>query len=176
MDRRAAFRSFEFGVDDETGIERDRRAFRDALGRYPTGVAVATTRDAAGRPHGITINSFASVSLDPPLILWSIARRATTADAFLSAPYFAISVLAEHQEALARAFSWSAADRFAGVATVAGLGEVPLLETALAAFECQREAVHPGGDHAILVGRVARFRMRPGRPLLFHAGLFRGLE
>ena len=176
MSRSAAFRAWGFRAGEGRAVDHDRRAFREALGRFPTGVAVATTRDPAGAPHGITINSFASVSLEPPLVLWSIARRARTAPAFLDAPHFAISILAEHQEPLARAFSWPAGDRFEGVEVAQGLGGVPYLSAALAVFECRREAVHPGGDHAILVGRVERFQTRPGRPLLFHAGLFRGLE
>ena len=152
---------FGFEPDGAEPVDGDRRAFRRALGHFPTGVAIVTTV-AGDRPVGMTINSFASVSLDPPLVLWSVDLAAGFADAFTAADRFALSVLAGDQMALAR--------RFDGVATWAGAGGPPLIAGALATFECRREAVHPGGDHAIIVGRVDRFAARDGSPLLFHAG------
>ena len=160
---------FGFEPDGAQPVDGDRRAFRRALGHFPTGVAIVTTV-AGDRPVGMTINSFASVSLDPPLVLWSVDLAAGFADAFTAADRFALSVLAGDQMALARRFAADLDDRFDGVATWAGAGGLPLIAGALATFECRREAVHPGGDHAIIVGRVDRFAARDGSPLLFHAG------
>ena len=160
---------FGFEPDGAEPVDGDRRAFRRALGNFPTGVAVVTTI-AADRPIGMTINSFASVSLDPPLVLWSVDLAAGFADDFTTADRFALSVLAGDQIGLARRFAAALDDRFDGVPTWTGAGGLPLIAGALATFECRREAVHPGGDHAIIVGRVDRFAARDGSPLLFHAG------
>lgn len=169
--------ALRFSFEPGRGLagDPDRRQFRNALGRYPTGVAIATCLGPDGRALGITINSFASVSLDPPLILWSIETRSGAASAFANGPRFAISVLGEHQEGIARAFAWPEGDPFAKVAHEPGLCGIPLMTGALASFECRREAVHPGGDHLILVGQVECFAYRSGRPLAFHEGVFLGL-
>lgn len=161
-----------YGFEPAPGlsVDHDRRAFRDALGRWPTGVAVAMTRDGGGAPVGITINSFASVSLEPPLVLWSIERTAGTAPAFLAAGHFSVNVLAAGQEPLARRFAM-ASDTGGLALGMAGCG-APLLDDALARFACRQESVYDGGDHAILVGRVLEFTMRPGAPLAFHEGRF----
>lgn len=164
-----------YGFAPAPGIEvdADRRAFRDALGRYPTGVAVAMTRDSTGKPAGITINSFASVSLEPPLVLWSIERTAATAPAFLAATDFSVNVLGAAQEPLARRFALASGT--GGEAPGASDSGVPTLGEALACFVCRRESVFDGGDHAILVGRVLDFSMREGSPLVFHEGRFLSL-
>jgi len=154
----------------------DRTAFRQALGRYPTGVTVVTARAGDGTPIGLTVNSFAAVSLDPPLILWSIGHDSTHASAFRAAEYFCVNVLAADQVKLARQFARADGDRFVDVALRTGIGEAPVFEHALSVFECGREAVHPGGDHAVLLGRVQRFATRPGTPLVFHESGFRGLS
>jgi len=148
-----------------------RRALRKALGAYATGVAVVTAR-AGQRLVGMTVNSFNSVSLDPPLVLWSVARTAPSAEAFAGAGHFAVNVLGHAQEHLAHQFARSAADKFDGVAWTEGLGGAALVEGAVAAFECARHAVYDGGDHLIVLGRVERFASAPAAPLVFHGGAF----
>lgn len=151
----------------------DTRRFRDALGAFATGVCVVT---AAGtdRPVGITANSFASLSLEPPLVLWSPARASRRFAAFLAARDYAIHVLAEDQFALARHFAVNGYDFALDGVTVSADG-VPLLPGCLARFECRQEAVHEGGDHALIVGRVLRAASRAGKPLVFSAGRYGGL-
>lgn len=176
MTRRPPSDSFAFDTAYGLPIDHDRRAFRSALGRYPTGVAVVTALGADGRRIGITINSFASVSLDPPLVLWSIEEQAATREAFVAADYFAISILAHEQEDVARQFAMPLGDRFKGLHVYEGLGGIPLFDEALSVFECRRFAVYPGGDHQIILGQVERVSTRPGAPLVFHEGLFLGLH
>ncbi|HPD91750.1 MAG: flavin reductase family protein [Rhodobacter sp.] len=150
------------------------RAFRDALGAFATGVTVVTAPGAQG-PLGITANSFASVSLDPPLVLWSPARASRRFDDLVAAPHFAVHVLAAAQRDLAAHFSRHAQGfDLPGVAFSAQ--GVPVLPGCLAVFECAREAVHQGGDHAIVVGRVLAVRHRKGAPLVFHGGHFGGFH
>jgi flavin reductase (DIM6/NTAB) family NADH-FMN oxidoreductase RutF len=149
------------------------RPYRDALGRYATGVALVTAREAGGgAPLGITVNSFASVSLDPPLVLWSAARASLRHAHFSVAGAFAIHVLAADQAELAARFSRNGAD-FSGIGfTLSEIG-VPLLPDTLARFECVTETRHEGGDHTIIIGRVTRFA--PGRaaaPLIFAQGRY----
>ena len=177
----AGTRSFVPGPGQE-------RALRDALGRFATGVTVVTAPAAhaadAGaqtaphaRPMGITANSFASLSLDPPLVLWSPARASRRFTAFATADHFAIHVLAADQIGLARHFAGPGAGfDLPGIAPgiAPGLGGAPLLPGVLACFECAREAVHEGGDHAIVVGRVLRASLRDGAPLVFASGRFGG--
>jgi len=159
---------------------QDPRSLRHAFGRFATGVTLVTTRGAGGRPEGMTVNSFASVSLDPPLLLWSIRREAASRAAFESSGHFAVHVLAEAQRGLAERFARPAPDgggsRFEGLAWHPGRAGSPLLEGALARFECATEALHPGGDHVIMLGRVLAWELGEGEPLLFHAGRFRRAE
>jgi len=158
-------RPVEIGPDqvDTVGLRR-------ALGRYATGVTVVTTRAADGTPVGLTINSFTSISLDPPLVLWSLRRAARSFEAFRHGGHFAVSVLAAGQERLARSFTSAIEDRFAGARTRDGMGGCPLIEDCLAHFECQLESVLDGGDHAILIGRVLKASQREGEPLVFASG------
>lgn len=135
------------------------RAFRDALGAFATGVTVVTAQTPAGTV-GITANSFASLSLDPPLVLWSPARASRRFETFAAAGHFSIHILAEGQSDLARHFTRT------GELPPEGLGPV------LARFDCARHAVHDGGDHAIVVGRVLRAHHAPGAPLVFQGGRF----
>ncbi|HLI12491.1 MAG TPA: flavin reductase [Alphaproteobacteria bacterium] len=151
----------------------DRRAFRNALGRFPTGVTVVTTRTPDGHRIGLTANSFNSVSLDPPLVLWSLARSAGALSTFLAAPHYAINVLAADQIALSRRFASPCEDRFAGVAWREGLGGVPLIEGCTAWFECHNVHQYDGGDHVILVGQVERFTDAERPALAFHAGYYK---
>jgi len=150
----------------------DRRAFRLALGRFVTGVTVVTALSADGQKVGLTVNSFNSVSLDPPLILWSIDRRGSFYQAFAVAPRFAVNVLCADQMALARRFSGVPAERFDGVATLAGIDGTPLLPGCIAWFECRTRDRFDGGDHLILVGEVERFAQRPGQELLYFGGQY----
>ncbi|MCE6953298.1 flavin reductase family protein [Cereibacter sphaeroides] len=150
--------------------DADARAFRDALGRFATGVTVVTILAESG-PMGMTANSFASVSLDPPLVLWSPARASSRFDLFAGAEHFAIHVLAAEQAELAGRFTRGGGG-FDGLSYRSGHEGVPLLPLPLARFDCRRAAIHDGGDHAIVVGRVLRASMRPGEPLLFSQGRF----
>jgi 3-hydroxy-9,10-secoandrosta-1,3,5(10)-triene-9,17-dione monooxygenase reductase component len=150
----------------------DRASFRAALGRFVTGVTVVTSLDPAGKPVGLTVNSFNSVSLDPPLVLWSIDRRGTFFDAFAQAPRFAVNVLSAAQKDLARRFAGNPAGRFQGVACEPGLAGIPLLTDCIAWFECSTRQRVDGGDHLILVGLVERFAQGPGQELLYFAGSY----
>jgi flavin reductase (DIM6/NTAB) family NADH-FMN oxidoreductase RutF len=154
------------------GDTTDARALRHAFGAFATGVTVITTVDPDGRWWGLTANSFSSVSLDPPLVMWSQARAAPSHAAFAGAPRFAVHILAESQLETSRRFAATGADKFAGLALRSGLGGVPLLDGCLAVIECTTEAIHPGGDHAVFIGRVARFVRLPGRPLVFADGRY----
>ncbi|WP_226780936.1 flavin reductase family protein [Oceaniglobus trochenteri] len=148
------------------------RAFRDALGQFATGVTVVTTATPDG-PLGITANSFASVSLDPPLVLWSPARAARRFPVYEAAQHFAIHVMGAEQAGLCNAFVRDGA-AFGDLDWAPGPSGAPLIEGCLARFECERYAVHDGGDHAIIVGRVLNAQSRPGAPLVFSAGQYGG--
>ena len=153
------------------------RDFRDALGQFATGVTVITTLDAAGRALGITVNSFSSVSLEPPLILWSLERSSYVATPFTACTHFAVNVLAADQKDLALRFALTDHNKYDGVATEDGLHGLPLIKGALAHFECGLDQTFPGGDHVILLGRVERFsKSQDGDPLIFHKGELAGLN
>jgi flavin reductase (DIM6/NTAB) family NADH-FMN oxidoreductase RutF len=154
----------------------DSRAFRDALGLFATGITVVTTRLASGEPLGLTVNSFNSVSLDPPLVLWSLMLGSPSEEAFRACSHYAIHVLADGQQALSNRFAGSREQRFAGLDTTAGLGDVPLLEGCLARFECRNDIQYAGGDHLIFVGRVERFERGAGNPLLYFGGAYRHVD
>lgn len=150
-------------------------ALRRALGQFPTGVAIVTAaRD--GKPFGMTVNSFAAVSLDPPLILWSVARSAFSHDAFAASEAFAVHFLGSGHEDLARRFAGRAVDKFEGVAHDLGETGAPLIDDLAPTFECRTWARYPGGDHTIMVGEVVRLVERNHDPLLFHSGVLRGIE
>ena len=157
----------------------DSKAFRQTVGQFATGVTVITTR-AAGHPHahgapfvGITASSFNSVSLDPPLVLWSLSTQSSSMPGFRSAAHYAINVLAADQRLLAERFSRKGIDRFEGVAWRAGLTGAPVIDGAVAVFECRNRSQHEEGDHLIFVGEVAHCRRRVGAaPLVYHGGRF----
>jgi flavin reductase (DIM6/NTAB) family NADH-FMN oxidoreductase RutF len=151
--------------------------FRQACGRWTTGVAIATTRDAQGEPHGLTVNSFTSVSLDPPLVLICIDRASQTLRAFRDAPGFALNVLAEHQRDLSQRFAQWPESRFQGVKWSPGehTGS-PVLEGALCVMECAKENWIEAGDHWILVGRVVGAETAEGQPLLYFTGQYRAIR
>ena len=153
----------------------DRRDLRQALGQFATGVTVVTARTSSGRSVGMTANSFTSLSLDPPLVLWSVARSAPSCADFVDASHFAINVLGADQQHTSRQFSTPQADKFDGVAWRPGVTGVPLIDGAVAAFECRAMDVHQGGDHLIIVGEVERYHWCDRDPLVFHAGRYRPL-
>lgn len=155
--------------------ENEHRALRDALGAFATGVAVVTALDADGRAVGLTVNSFSTVSLDPPLILWSLSLASPSIEAFRQTGHFAVNVLSADQQAVSERFARRGADKFAGLDWRGGLGGAPLLPGCCAVLECRNEAQHPGGDHLIFIGRVERFGRREAPPLLFHGGRYRRL-
>lgn len=148
----------------------DPAALRKAMGRFATGVTVVTTRAPNGKLEGLTVNSFATVSLDPPLVLWNLARRAGSFQAFASASHFAVNVLARDQLHLCRHFAAPNLDKLAHVPHRLGLGGCPLIEDTLAQFECAKATEFDGGDHVIFVGRVLRTTHREGDPLVFSGG------
>lgn len=153
----------------------DTRDLRDALGCYATGVTVVTTMTDDG-PLGMTANSFASVSLDPPLVLWSPARKSARFPAFEAATHFAVHILGHDQEDLSRAFATTGLEAFKGLSYAKGLGDVPLLEGCSARLECVQSAGHDGGDHLILVGEVKRFIHSEKEPLIYHKGTYAALK
>ncbi len=147
--------------------------FRSALGMFATGVTIVTARAANGRLVGLTANSFNSVSLNPPLVLWSLARAAGSMAVFSAGSHYAINVLAADQQALAQRFAAKDLDRWAGVTWTAGVAGAPLLDGAAASFECFNRSRYEEGDHVIFVGEVERCTHRAdASPLLFHGGRF----
>jgi len=157
----------------EAVVDRfDRRDFRKALGQFSTGVTVITTRAMDGRRVGMTANSFSSVSLDPPLVLWSLARQAPSLADFTGASHFAINVLAANQHHLSRQFSTPQADKFGGVECCEGTSGVPLLNGVIARFVCRNVRQYDGGDHLIFIGEVERYDRFDGEPLVFHSGYY----
>jgi flavin reductase (DIM6/NTAB) family NADH-FMN oxidoreductase RutF len=147
--------------------------FRAALGMFATGVTIVTSRDPAGQPVGITANSFASVSLVPPLVLWSLARRAGSMPAFEQGSHYAINILASDQHRLAERFATKSIDRFAGIPFREGRGGAPVLEGAAAVLECFNRSRYEEGDHVIFVGEVEHCERRDGaQPLIFHGGRY----
>ncbi|MDH2328684.1 flavin reductase family protein [Cereibacter sp. SYSU M97828] len=153
----------------------DPRQFRDALGAFATGVTVITTRDAAGRDVGRTANSFSSVSLSPPMVLWSLARASASHAAFHDATHFAVHVLSAEQADLSARFAGKAEDKFAGLTVARGAAGIPLLHGCTARFECVTRHRYDGGDHVIFVAEVLDFTHDPAPPLLFHGGRYGGL-
>ncbi len=150
----------------------DTRDFRRALGQFATGVTVVTTLAGDGRKVGMTVNSFSSVSLEPPLVLWSVARNAPSFQDFTSATHFGVNVLAAHQHHLSKQFATPLPDKFAGV-KCRPEACVPILEDALAYFICRVVQQYDGGDHVILLGQVEEYKHQPGDGLVFHAGKYR---
>jgi len=153
----------------------DQAQFRQLLGRFATGVTVLTARDANGRPHGMTANSLASVSLEPPLILLAIDHEATMHDLLIGAPAFAVNILATNQETVSRRFAQDHDERFDGIGYQESPRGLILLDGVLAHIECERVATHEAGDHTILVGGVVAGSAREGRPLCYFRGGYASL-
>lgn len=152
----------------------DPREFRNALGRFPTGVTVVTTVNGAGVPIGLTCNSFSSVSLSPALVLWSLSLRSPNLSNFLQAPYFAINVLAAEQQAISTRFAQPIDNKFEGVACTPGTvsAGVPLIDQAAAHLECRNETRYYSGDHVIFIGHVLHYAYRECAPLVFWSGRY----
>jgi flavin reductase (DIM6/NTAB) family NADH-FMN oxidoreductase RutF len=146
--------------------------YRRALAQFATGVTVVTTRDRDGLPVGLTVNSFNSVSLEPPLVLWSLALKAGSLAAFEQCTHYAINVLAEHQLDVARRFATRGADRFGPADWSSGPHEVPLIDDCVATLVTRNRSRYPEGDHVILVGEVESFTVGGGTPLVFHDGRY----
>lgn len=152
----------------------DSLTFRRALGNFATGVTVVTARDASGANRGITVNSFSSVSLDPPLILFCLDREALSFDSLCAAERFAVNVLREEQHSLSVRFSMAAADKWEGVDYDLWPGGVPVLKGCLANLLCRRETLYEGGDHLIVIGRVERLHCAAeGAPLVYFQSAYR---
>jgi flavin reductase (DIM6/NTAB) family NADH-FMN oxidoreductase RutF len=150
--------------------------FRAALSRFPSGVTVVTTVDVAGRPHGMTVSAFASVSLEPPMILVCIDRDTGSHPAIGESGHFAVSILAAGQEDISNRFASALADRFEGVAHYPGLGGVPVLTDAFVTLECRLAHAYEGGDHTIFVGEIERSQVRDENPLVYWHGRYRELD
>ncbi|MBV9524161.1 MAG: flavin reductase family protein [Alphaproteobacteria bacterium] len=150
----------------------DAKAFRQALGAFATGVTIVATRAPGGEPRGFTANSFTSVSLDPPLILICIAKAAASFPIFSAASHFAISVLAERQEAISSLFASKAADKFARTPWREGSAGSPIITGAAAWFDCRRHQLVDAGDHVILIGEVLAFDSTPAPPLGYCRGAY----
>ena len=154
----------------------DAKEFRRALGCFPTGVAVITTTDSNGDPVGLTCNSFSSVSLEPPLVLWSLRLNSKSIDIFRQTRAFAINVLANDQDNLSGRFassSKSMREKFDGVAFTAGYGGAPLVDACIARFQCSMFSQHEAGDHVVFMGRVEQFDQgREDNALVFYKGAY----
>lgn len=153
----------------------DQKALRAALGRFATGVTIVTCVGTDGRPVGLTANSFNALSLEPPLVLWSLRGASPNLGAFNAASHFAVNVLAESQIELSRRFASPVPDRFAGVDWAAGEGGAPVLADCAAVFQCASDKHLPMGDHMLFVGRVLRAAEAALAPLVFQAGHYHQL-
>jgi 3-hydroxy-9,10-secoandrosta-1,3,5(10)-triene-9,17-dione monooxygenase reductase component len=149
------------------------QALRGALGRFGTGVTIITCLDEAGAPVGLTANSFNALSLDPPLVLWSLRQASPSLPAFRAARHFAINVLAETQVDLSRRFASPVQDKFAEGLWASGQGGAPVLAGCAAVFECETEQHQVAGDHVLFIGRVRRIADLAVAPLLFQGGHYR---
>ena len=150
----------------------DPQAFRDALGSFVTGVTIVTARDEAGRPYGLTANSFNSVSLDPPMVLWSLSLRSGTLPVFRDASSWAVHVLAADQQPMSDLFARPGEDKFAGIDCPDGPEGAPQLDGYAARFGCTARFEYEGGDHAIFLGEVVDFDRREVEPLIYHGGRY----
>lgn len=142
------------------------------MGRFATGVTVVTTRTPDGKFEGVTANSFSTVSLDPPLVLWSLGRTSASFNSFHTASHFTINVLGLHQIALSQHFSTPRLDKLSGIEHRIGHGGCPVLSGTIAHFECKTESVVDGGDHVIFIGRVLDASFHDGEPLVFAKGAY----
>ncbi|MCC5867277.1 MAG: flavin reductase family protein [Gammaproteobacteria bacterium] len=149
--------------------------FRQAMGQFATGVTIVTCANAQARPVAMTVNSFTSVSANPPLILWCVNKTILPFPAFHEAAHFAIHVLHAGQQDMSNHFAVDREDKFSGIDYTDGIGAVPTLKDFLALYQCETHARFDAGDHVIIVGRVLSCELRDGQPLLFHGGGYREL-
>jgi flavin reductase (DIM6/NTAB) family NADH-FMN oxidoreductase RutF len=173
FDAAEADRFLDSKAREAAGDRFDRRDFRKALGQFATGVTVITSRAIDGRRVGMTANSFSSVSMEPPLVLWSLAKASPSVADLTGASHFAINVLAANQHHLSRQFSTPAPDKFSGVDCCEGTAGVPLLNGVIARFQCRNVKQYDGGDHLIFIGEVEKYERFDGEPLVFHSGFYR---
>lgn len=150
----------------------DGRQLRNALGRFPTGVTVITTCGPDGKLEGLTANSFAALSLDPPLVLWSLNRNSLSLPGFRDAGHFAVNVLSSSQIAVSHQFATPAHDKFSGIGYAPGAGGCPVIDNVIAAFECRTQQMIDGGDHVLFLGEVVALSYREGEPLIFSSGKY----
>lgn len=151
----------------------DTREFRNALGSFATGITIISSIGRRGEPIGLTANSFNSVSLDPPLVLFSLARNANTWREFLSTHYFAVNILSTQQQSLSNRFAQPMTDKWAGIDYETWETGCPILNGCLANFECEYRYTHDGGDHVIFVGEVLKMRCQAdGEPLIYFRGRY----
>lgn len=152
------------------------RELRDVYGTFVTGVTIVTTLDKQGRPFGVTANSFSSVSLDPPLVVWSQGLKAYSYPIFNGAERFVINILARNQLELSRRFSSPIEDRFAGTDTLQGIDGLPIIAGCVAFLECRKVASFPGGDHTLYLGEVENFESSNRDPLAFSRGQYEAIS
>ena len=169
---RGIVRAAASAMERSGNVKVNGRTFRRALGQFATGVTVVTGATARGGPVGVTVNAFASLSLKPPLVLVCLRRAMRGLSAFVEGDHFAVNMLSERQQRLSRRFASGRFDRrFKGVAWTRGANGCPILGDCLAVLECSRVAIHDGGDHVIVVGRVQKLHYaRRGHPLLYFRG------
>ena len=163
------------GESAPPGIQ-DFRQLRDALSCFTTGVTIITAAGSNGVRVGLTANSFSSVSLNPPLVSWSLSLHSPSLAVFQDASHFAVHVLARNQQALSERFARPAQNKFDGIDYAEGLGGAPLIPDAIATFQCGNAYRYYGGDHVLFLGSVEAFESRPGDPLIFFRGNFCDLE
>lgn len=154
----------------------DPDAFRAVMGRFASGVTIVTATDESGEDHGMTVSAFASVSLEPPLIVVCIDQTASMHDTLINISYFAINILASTQEAIARRFAATGAQRFEGIGYRHGENGAPILNDVLAYIECRRISSTTTGDHTVIIAETVATAMRDARPLLYYRGGFAQLE
>lgn len=153
-------------------MSMDKRALRDAYGQFATGICIVTTLDPQGHPTGLTVSSFNSVSLEPALVLWSLRKESWSVAAFDAADSFAINVLSEDQQAVSDRFAKPLPGKFENVSYVLGKHSMPLIQGAIAQFECRKHSQLDAGDHWVFIGEVIEFGITQGEPLIFHGGRY----
>lgn len=155
----------------------DSMTFRKTLGCFPTGVTVVTARAADGSPLGVTVSSFTSLSLEPPLVLFCLDSKHLWLDAYEKFGFFAVNVLAEDQQMLSERFAGRQEDKWSGIVHESGIGGAPVITGSLAVCECALHEVHQGGDHHIIIGRVERLSFNPlAKPLVYFRGGYTGVN
>jgi len=154
----------------------DKNELRRVMGHFATGVTIITTVSASGQLHGLTANAFTSVSLEPPLLLISVDKKAESYPSFEQSKVFTVNILSDSQEALSRKFAVTGTDKFTGVAFRAGGNGAPIILGALAHIECRLYATYDGGDHTLYLGEILEAETREGKPLLFYRGGYRAIS